>query len=198
MDEATKSRIFEPFFTTKAPGLGTGIGLSSVLAITRSVGGRAEVESEIGRGSRFIFHFPCTDAQPAVVPPPTAELRFRGRTLLVEDDELVRTTIRHYLEELGLDVLEAAGAAQAFEACNLSPGPIALCVCDVTMPGTSGPKLMRQLQERYPSLRSLFISAHAKNQLVAWGVFDEGATLLQKPFGKPELAAKLATVFRPS
>ncbi|WP_243357938.1 ATP-binding protein [Fundidesulfovibrio terrae] len=65
MDETVRKRVFEPFFTTKPPGLGTGLGLSvSYFIITRNHGGSLSVESEPGKGSRFIARIPVAPALP--------------------------------------------------------------------------------------------------------------------------------------
>jgi len=58
ISKENQARIFEPFFTTKPVGEGTGLGLSVSNSIVRKHGGRIEVDSEIGRGSRFTICIP--------------------------------------------------------------------------------------------------------------------------------------------
>ena len=52
------ARIFEPFFTTKPVGKGTGLGLSLAYGIVQRHGGLLEVQSEVGRGTRFRMTLP--------------------------------------------------------------------------------------------------------------------------------------------
>jgi two-component system, NtrC family, sensor kinase len=60
-------KIFDPFFTTKKVGEGTGLGLSIAYKIIKEHGGSIEVDSVIGRGTRFIITLPLGTEQPAGV-----------------------------------------------------------------------------------------------------------------------------------
>jgi len=59
MDRKISKRIFEPFYTTKSVGVGTGMGLSvSYFIIANNHKGSMIVESEPGRGAKFIIRLP--------------------------------------------------------------------------------------------------------------------------------------------
>jgi hypothetical protein len=101
MNAETRSCLFEPFFTTKKPGKGNGLGLSTVHRIVTHEGGRIEVESEAGRGTRVVVHLP------RVSEIPTAQclrswgqdrMNFQpvmGQLLLDAEPEDVDTILKH-------------------------------------------------------------------------------------------------------
>lgn len=59
IDAATLPRIFDPFFTTRRDAGGTGLGLHLVYnLVTQRLGGRIDVDSRVGQGTRFTVAFP--------------------------------------------------------------------------------------------------------------------------------------------
>ncbi|MGH7233792.1 MAG: sensor histidine kinase [Nitrospiraceae bacterium] len=55
-----KEQIFQPFFTTKRAGRGTGLGLAIALETIRAHEGSLTVESEPGKGARFVVQLPAS------------------------------------------------------------------------------------------------------------------------------------------
>ncbi|MDA1307698.1 MAG: PAS domain-containing protein, partial [Acidobacteria bacterium] len=85
-----RDRLFEPFYTTKKQGEGTGLGLSTTLAIVRSHLGFLTVASERGQGSTFCAYIPAShelDGRPADTTSSAAMPRGNGELILVVDDE---------------------------------------------------------------------------------------------------------------
>jgi PAS domain S-box-containing protein len=63
MDTAIAAKIFDPFFTTKEVGHGTGLGLSTSLAIVQSHGGTIELRTEPGRGTVVDVRLPAVEPE---------------------------------------------------------------------------------------------------------------------------------------
>jgi signal transduction histidine kinase len=62
MDTAVRARAKDPFFTTRPSG--TGLGLAIVDRIVGAHGGRFEIESSAGEGTKVIVHLPATSSEP--------------------------------------------------------------------------------------------------------------------------------------
>lgn len=197
MSEDVRRHAFEPFYTTKRVGEGTGLGLSTVYGIVKEFGGHIEIESAPGRGCTFHLEFPLSQAavEREQVDTPPVEVEGGDETILVvEDERLVRASIRHLLESLGYRVLEAAGPEEALGLCEKEGEGIDLLLTDIVMPGLSGGELARRLQARFPGLRALFMSAFSGRRLVEEGRLEAGQPTLEKPFTQEELAAKVREV----
>ncbi|WP_236860599.1 sensor histidine kinase [Candidatus Reidiella endopervernicosa] len=67
MDEQTQARIFDPFYTTKPVGEGTGLGMSLSYNIIQKHGGTITVESQIGKGTRFLIWLPVKQSESKAV-----------------------------------------------------------------------------------------------------------------------------------
>ncbi len=196
MTQEVKEHLFEPFFTTKDKDKGTGLGLATVYGMVQQNGGRVEVDSTPGMGSRFRIMFPEVreKAQPeraSTVP----EFQGQGETvLLVEDEVAVRDLARRFLGKLGYRVLEAGSGAEALAVARGHEGPIHLMLTDVVMPGMSGRALAGQLKVLRPETKTLFTSGYTEDAIAHHGVLEDGLAFLGKPYNLKALGAKLRQV----
>jgi CheY-like chemotaxis protein len=136
-------RVFEPFFSTKEKG--RGLGLASCHNIIRRHGGHIQVESEPGKGATFIVHLPGSPySESSAKDEEQAPLHHdRGRILVMDDEEIVRTVAGRMLERLGFDPSFASHGAEAvrlYSEAMQTGHPFAAVILDMTIPGGMGGK----------------------------------------------------------
>ena len=164
MDGATRARIFEAFFTTKREGAGFGLGLATVKEVVTFHGGQIRIETEEGKGTRFLVFLPRhdSDREPRKatgtheVPQPSS----RGLILLVDDEEVVRRSFARLLRQAGHVVMEATDGVKAIETYRKAHPRPHVVVLDLDMPVLSGEETQARLLELDPNVRILFVSGH--------------------------------------
>lgn len=194
MDTATMDKIFEPFFSTKKIGQGTGLGLSTVYGIVKQNGGFINVYSEPEIGTTFkIYLARTTGATIEISAESTTKTPLgRGETLLlVEDEKAVLRLMQKILEQMGFRVLTANTPGKAITLAEQHPQGIDLLVTDVVMPEMNGRDLANRLHTLIPGIRVLFMSGYTPNIVINRGILDEDVCVIQKPFSRKELAAKV-------
>jgi len=197
MDDKTLFHIFEPFFTTKGPGQGTGLGLSTVYGIVKQSNGYIWVYSELQKGTTFKLYFPLYEGG---VPEPqewSSNVRSVGGTetiLVVEDDEPLRKLTVALLESTGYRVLEADNGETAIRSVQHLIESIDLLLTDVLMPVMSGVDLSVNLRKLRPGLKVLLMSGYAGDLIARHRGSEPDIALLEKPFTRNDLLAKIRFV----
>lgn len=153
MDQATLERIFDPFFTTKTVGNGTGLGLSVVHGIVKTLDGAITVYSEVGRGTTFQVYFPQHQkaATPEVVPVESVPVG-QEHILFVDDEKEISQIGQKLLERLGYKITARASSLEALEIFRNNPALFDLVITDLTMPQMTGLELAKELLGLRPEM----------------------------------------------
>lgn len=161
-----QKRLFERFErgSNKAPGAGLGLAISQTLV--EILGGKLELESELGQGSCFRIVMMMSEVTGKVMAtgPARKIIGYEGRrrsVLLVEDDADQRAFLTRLLQALDFDVVACPDGAQALG--HIWSNAPDLAILDISLPGLSGWEIAAHLRETFGTeLRILMLSANSQ------------------------------------
>ncbi|MES1206148.1 MAG: PAS domain S-box protein [Pseudomonadota bacterium] len=190
-------RIFDPFFTTKAVGVGMGLGLSICHGIITAHGGSIDVDSEVGRGTRFRVNLPIRrsvpgpEASAARAVPVSAPKGARRRRLLVVDDEPALGTMIQRMLSDDFDVDFVTDGRQGLDHLCSTGADYDTVLCDIMMPEMTGMELHAAVAERRPGLarRFVFMTGGAFTPRALEFLTNVSNPRLEKPFDVAALRA---------
>lgn len=203
--------IFEEFSrehtSTETRVAGTGLGLPIVKSLVDRMGGTIEVESEEGKGTRFImkFSFPVSlenqvrEKEKQNIPDITEKLEGK-RILLAEDNELNAGIAETVLEETGIKVKHVEDGIQCIEELKKMPEKYYdVILMDVQMPNMDGYTATQRIRDLDDSRAEIPIIAMTAN------AYDEDRRkaqeagmdgFLAKPLDVDEMMRLLAQIIK--
>ncbi len=188
---------FEPEAASRSPG-NTGFGLIGMSERAALLGGKLELVSSPGKGTRVCVSLPYRDSQASsgffgATEADQAEAQ-KIRVLIADDHAMARQGVKAMLEDVpGIEVVgEAADASEALERTReLQPD---IVLTDLQMPGRSGIELISDLRQEGLASRAILLSAFAEGDLIIQAMRAGAAGYLLKDSGANDLANAIRSV----
>jgi DNA-binding NtrC family response regulator len=104
----------------------------------------------------------------------------RTKVLVVDDEDIVRESLRDWLEGVGYDVDTAESGEEALRI--IKKKKIKIMIADLVMPGINGIELMNEAKKIVPSIATVIITAHATVQTAITAIREGAHDYIEKPF----------------
>ena len=194
VDDDDIEHIFEPFFTTKEVGKGTGLGLASVYGMVEEHRGAITVTSEKGHGTTFNLMLPCSDESVNNRQDSSKESQIHasGRILLVDDEEIIRSTGKALLEEAGYTVVTADNGRTGVDIFKKSPTEFDIIILDMMMPKMNGSEAFYAIKKINPNATVFIASGYTKDEKLEKLEKHGLSGFIHKPFKLNELLKLIA------
>lgn len=177
--------------TTRQYG-GTGLGLAITSQLIALMNSRIDVQSEVGKGSRFGFRLtlPTVDETP-----PTVNWRTEGKLLAVDDSLFNTKMLGHIVRQQGGQLDTFNNPLEALEAARHTA--YLSMLLDLHMPELDGYDLARQLRDIQPGVPIIALSADDSAETLE-KVYAAGFRgFLRKPFLPQQLVHLLDELTKP-
>ena len=191
MSEEQQNKLFQSFSqadtsTTRRYG-GTGLGLSITRQLVELMGGSIRVESEPGKGSRFIFTIKL-ETSPALQKSPeelVVKHQLKGYRILVVDDNAAAGEIFFsYLQSFGFTAQVVSSPSEARQVLQAPGQPFDLMLVDMSLPQMNGLQLVQEIMQAETPVhkpRCILVSAFAREDVLAEPGAEHLSSFLQKP-----------------
>lgn len=194
MEPSVLERAMDPFFSTKEEGKGAGLGLAMVYSTVKAHQGEITLQSEVGRGTRVTLRFPACESSPkalSVAAPVHAQSHPHAMNiLLVDDDQLVQSSLETLIHRLGHVVKTTSSGEEALAEVTLGYMP-EVVILDLNMPGLGGAETLPRLRTLLPEVPILISSGRTDQQALDLSRTCPHTALLPKPYGLRELQRSL-------
>jgi signal transduction histidine kinase/CheY-like chemotaxis protein len=192
MADEVLNRIYDPFFTTKKVNEGSGLGLSIVHGIVKNHQGFIDVESQIGKGTRFDIYFPITIEKAAAESShDIAPKKGTGNILIVEDDRELARFYAITLEKTGYQTKLFYNGEEALEYFRKQADSFDLVFSDQIMSKMNGFEMSLEMLAIRPEIPIILATGYT-TVLTEQEVLNAGiARFLTKPIRASELTQKI-------